>query len=304
MMIVYKTTNLKNNKIYIGKDMFNNPKYIGSGVILKKAIKKYGKDNFKKEIIQECSTKKELWESEIYWIEYYDSRNRKIGYNIAKGGQGQKAGTISLKETREKISKCQTLNGYIEKFGTELGTIKYNMNIINKSNGQKERFKDPNEKIKVSCIGEKNGMYGKKHTPESIELMRKKQTGKKHTPETIELYKILNKGENNGMYGKGYLISGSKNGRCKKWKIVSPDNIEYIIDGLKTFIEKNNLSLTIFSNFKNKTIPFDLKIRGKNKPDYQKKINSLGWSIYEIKDINKEIKKIIKQPIDQRKSVC
>ena len=41
-MIVYKTTNLINGKIYIGKDMKNNPNYLGSGTILRRAIKKYG----------------------------------------------------------------------------------------------------------------------------------------------------------------------------------------------------------------------------------------------------------------------
>lgn len=42
-MIIYKTTNLINNKIYIGQDKNNNPKYLGSGDLLKKAIKKYEK---------------------------------------------------------------------------------------------------------------------------------------------------------------------------------------------------------------------------------------------------------------------
>ena len=47
-MIIYKTTNLVNKKIYIGQDSKNNPEYLGSGAIVKKAIKKYGKENFKK----------------------------------------------------------------------------------------------------------------------------------------------------------------------------------------------------------------------------------------------------------------
>ena len=51
-MIIYKTTNLVNGKIYIGKDKNNNPSYLGSGKILKLAIKKYGKENFTKETIE------------------------------------------------------------------------------------------------------------------------------------------------------------------------------------------------------------------------------------------------------------
>jgi group I intron endonuclease len=112
-MIIYKTTNLINNKIYIGKDCYNNPKYLGSGLLLNKAIKKYGKGNFKKEIIEHCSTKEHLNEREIYWIEYYNSRDSNIGYNIAKGGHGgfTKSGYKHSEESR----KCMKDNHWSKK---------------------------------------------------------------------------------------------------------------------------------------------------------------------------------------------
>ena len=70
-MIIYKTTNLINGKIYIGQDSKNDPKYIGSGYLLIKSIKKYGKNNFKKEILEICQNKFDLNIREIFWINFY-----------------------------------------------------------------------------------------------------------------------------------------------------------------------------------------------------------------------------------------
>lgn len=50
---IYKTTNIKNGKYYIGKHQTENENdsYLGSGIALKKAIKKFGKNSFIKEIL-------------------------------------------------------------------------------------------------------------------------------------------------------------------------------------------------------------------------------------------------------------
>jgi group I intron endonuclease len=87
-MVIYKTTNLVNGKFYIGKDAKNKTDYLGSGIILKYAIEKYGEENFTKQILQECKTQNELNDAEIYWIEFYNATDKKIGYNIALGGAG------------------------------------------------------------------------------------------------------------------------------------------------------------------------------------------------------------------------
>lgn len=87
-MIIYKTTNLINGKIYIGKDLHNNNNYLGSGIKLVRAIKKYGKESFKKEILEVCDAVNSWHECEVYWISRYNATNPLIGYNIAEGGNG------------------------------------------------------------------------------------------------------------------------------------------------------------------------------------------------------------------------
>jgi len=84
--IVYKTTCLINNKIYVGSDTKNKKWYFGSGLLISSAIKKYGKQNFIKEIIDTAVSLEELDEKEIYWIKKLDACNPKIGYNISPGG--------------------------------------------------------------------------------------------------------------------------------------------------------------------------------------------------------------------------
>jgi group I intron endonuclease len=87
MPFIYKTTNIVNGKIYIGKAKYNNPLYVGSGLKIASAIKKYGKDKFIKVILEEC-TDSNVNDREIYWIKYTNSTNDNIGYNISKGGEG------------------------------------------------------------------------------------------------------------------------------------------------------------------------------------------------------------------------
>jgi group I intron endonuclease len=109
-MYIYKITNTINKKIYIGKSVENTNSniisYYGSGVLIARAIEKYGIDMFNKEIIDECKNNSELCEREKYWISYYNSTDRTIGYNISNGGDG--GDTLSnhpeLNLIKEKIS--------------------------------------------------------------------------------------------------------------------------------------------------------------------------------------------------------
>ena len=82
IMIIYLTTNKVNNKKYIGMDSNNNPKYLGSGSLILKSIKKYGKENFTKEILEYCDSREEMEERETYWINKYNSLKDPNFYNL------------------------------------------------------------------------------------------------------------------------------------------------------------------------------------------------------------------------------
>lgn len=86
-MQIYKIVNRINNKVYVGKDENERPQYFGSGKIIRLAIKKYGKENFSKEILETCDERKELCERERYWIKTLDCISPN-GYNISTGGNG------------------------------------------------------------------------------------------------------------------------------------------------------------------------------------------------------------------------
>ena len=93
--ILYKTTNLENDRYYIGvhstKDenfskIGSKDGYLGSGKILGLAIKHYGRENFKIEILEEFSSKKEtlLAEAELITEEFL--KNNPKCYNVVPGG--------------------------------------------------------------------------------------------------------------------------------------------------------------------------------------------------------------------------
>jgi group I intron endonuclease len=109
---IYKITNLINNKCYIGQtvqDVFvrfqdhilnskkEKPKYL-----IAKAIKKYGKENFKIEQIDMANTQKELNLLEGVYISWFKSMYNQNGYNIKNiiDGKGKHS-----QETKDKISK-------------------------------------------------------------------------------------------------------------------------------------------------------------------------------------------------------
>lgn len=102
--IIYKTINLINNKIYIGSTKSENKFYLGSGRLISKAIKKFGKQNFKREILFNCRNEKQTELMEKYFIKKYDSTNRDIGYNVSFGGKSFFKGLSHSIKTLRKFS--------------------------------------------------------------------------------------------------------------------------------------------------------------------------------------------------------
>lgn len=183
---IYKTTNLVNNKIYIGKKHRSEfvPNYFGSGVLIRKAIEKYGKDNFKVEVIEWCETLEELNIKERYYIKVLNSdRHSGLGYNIALGGDGGNLLVNMSKEDREKfINDCRERS---------IGEKNPNYGNGDKLRGDKNPSKRPEVRKRLSetSSGEGNGMYGvtgedhpmygKHMSEESKEKMRETRRNKK-----------------------------------------------------------------------------------------------------------------------------
>lgn len=166
-MIIYKTTNQINGKIYIGKDGNNNKYYYGSGVYLQKAIKKYGRQNFKKEILEYC-TVENINEREVYWIKKLNSINRKIGYNITNGGTGGLIGKDNpfygkkhTKDSVEKISK------------SKIGCSAWNKGLTIEDDRVKRNRDKRKKTIKANKLFNKgiyNPMFGRKRSDKEKSL--------------------------------------------------------------------------------------------------------------------------------------
>ena len=110
-MIIYKVTNLVNQKIYIGqsinsldhrkKQHYKESKYHKNDTTyFHNALKKYSKQDFIWEIIEEVYSLEELNSREIYWINYYQSTKKEIGYNLKSGGNN---GGKCCDRTKRKI---------------------------------------------------------------------------------------------------------------------------------------------------------------------------------------------------------
>lgn len=131
---IYLTTNKVNGKKYIGMCKNTHREgYIGSGKLLKESVKKYGKQNFERLILQECETFEELSSAEQHWIIKYNAVEDPTFYNLTSGGFG--GNSDYLKEYWSKLNK--------------------------------QERKTCRSWSRRNQSGSNNSMYGKKHTEET-----------------------------------------------------------------------------------------------------------------------------------------
>ena len=227
-MIIYKITNLINNKIYIGKTIntlnhrwwqhLNHAKNKKNSYLYK-SMNKYGYTNFKIEEIEKCNSEKELNKRERYWIKFYNSINKNLGYNSTFGGDGGDTGGKNRGKkwsegTRKKISETlkkryankEIINPMRGKKHTEEAIIKIKekraLQIITKESTQK------------SMLGRKKtielrGYYHTENGRKSIGLKNSIRLKGRTLPEEVKQKvsktmkdRKINVGEKNPMFGK------------------------------------------------------------------------------------------------------
>lgn len=132
---IYKITNLINNKVYVGQTVMtlkerwwghcSNLYSKAQDMIIKRAIKKYGKENFRIELIEECPIE-EIDDREIYWIKEYDSYYN--GYNATIGGSNHSKMMKLYNQAEEIIKLYETgfsLREIARQYNVDHATINY-----------------------------------------------------------------------------------------------------------------------------------------------------------------------------------
>ena len=192
---VYLTENKINGKKYIGQHSTDNMDdgYIGSGRKLLKEIKKYGKKNFTKKILEYSDNADELDSLEKNYIKKYNSLAPN-GYNLTRGGESKKEyseesiRTMSQKAKGRKISE-ETRKRMAEASRGRIHSVESKRKISVKLKGRvfsEETRKKMSESHKgtskpwakggsgIPLYGEKNGMFGKKHKEETKKRISEK----------------------------------------------------------------------------------------------------------------------------------
>ena len=200
---IYKTTNLVNGKIYVGKHRAPqlDESYLGSGIHLSNAVNYYGRENFIVEMIDTATSLAELNDKEKFYIQELNARDPSIGYNIACGGDGGQEG-LTYKHTEEAKQKIR------DSWKTRSHTLSVEERAKISSgyaNMPEDKKKERSEKLKTTLSGRSlpedvkrkigNSIRGQKRTPEQIANMCKAQQNRPPLSEkTKEHLRTVGKG--------------------------------------------------------------------------------------------------------------
>jgi hypothetical protein len=191
----YKTTNLINGKFYYGSG--SRMDYLGSGTNLIRAIKKYGKENFRIEKLRFFKTRKDAFYYEDRFLKLYKVNSLVESYNLINSG---KTGTCGLKmsqESRDKMSAAkQNMSQETKDKMSELRKGKpksqEHKDKIIKANTGKKRSQETKDKMSLSKqnVSQETkdkisaAHKGKPKSQEHKDKMSAANTGKKHSQET------------------------------------------------------------------------------------------------------------------------
>lgn len=152
-----------NGKIYIGQKKSPTlvEKYWGSGNLIKRAIEKYGIENFSREILRWCSTKEELNEWEVHYISVFHSQDSDVGYNLSPGGTSINSGVHFSEEHKRKIGAANKGRKASDELRNRLSEVHKGLQA-----------------------GEKHPLYGKHHSESTRKLIRQALKGRTLSEET------------------------------------------------------------------------------------------------------------------------
>jgi len=241
--LIYKITNKLDNKFYVGKHKTDKKEdgYFGSGLLLSRAISKYGQENFVKEILHECENEEEMnrKEAEIVNKEFI---LRNDVYNLMIGGCG---GFSYINETGKNIHENHSENS------RKLAKLNF------------QDFKITKQKLIQEGLWEE---YKKKVSSGVKKAFQKKEkfhwTGKTHKEESKKKIgaksKIHQKGENNSQYGTR-IIYNLETGKRKRIHSIEtlPIGWIYSTDRVKVKTEKvkdgssRKLAIQLHDNYLN-----------------------------------------------------
>ena len=276
----YKITNLKNNKFYYGVHSTDNldDGYMGSGTIIKRIIKRYGKEYLKKDILKYFENSEDMFEYEKRFITEDVIKDPKC-YNLTNGGNGYSKNHYVTDEVRNKISEKRKNTGSKTK-----GYRYVHMGEINKmvspedfnkyiedgwvsgiyyspesrkrlaSMGMKGKKMTEEQRKKLSDAkkGKPSPLKGKKMTEEQRKKLSDINTGKKLSKETIEKISNANRGKKRSKETKE-KISNANKGKLKGKKI-SNDVLNNRILRNQEYKIKNGVRVCLTNGINNKFI--------------------------------------------------